>query len=84
MGTQYGYLPPKSEDFRIVFREGAPPVPDRFTIDDVTLLLLSELSPELPANKKSRGKLFVPLCDGAFLKHHIRFSFLIFLCEIFH
>ena len=66
MGTQYGYLPPKSEDFRIVFREGAPPVPDRFTIDDVTLLLLSELSPELPANKKSRGKLCVLSVMGPF------------------
>lgn len=36
-------------------------MPDRFTIDDVTLLLLSELSPELPADKKSKGKLCVPL-----------------------
>lgn len=53
------YLPPKSEDFRIVFRGGAPLVPDRFTIDDVTRLLRRELSPELPADKRSKRKLCV-------------------------
>lgn len=53
------YLPPKSEDFRIVFRGGAPLVPDRFTIDDVTRLLRRELSPELPADKRSKRKVCV-------------------------